>query len=70
MYLNMRDPGTFYFTEEFERLGFFFSGILPGASGGEALILNILNNVPFIMEKSKSILKWAGRFWIIKSKRP
>ena len=46
MYLNMCDPGTFYLTEEFERLGFFFSGILPGVSGGEALILQYLNNVP------------------------
>ena len=51
MYLSMSDTGTFYLTEEFEKLGFFFSGILPGASGGEALILQYLNNVPIDYER-------------------
>ncbi len=53
MYLNMCDPGTFHFTEEFERLGFFFSGILPAASGGEVLILQYLNNVPIDYDQIK-----------------
>jgi anti-sigma regulatory factor (Ser/Thr protein kinase)/RimJ/RimL family protein N-acetyltransferase len=53
MYLNMSDTGTFYLTQEFEELGFFFSGILPGASGGETLILQYLNNVPIDYERIK-----------------
>jgi anti-sigma regulatory factor (Ser/Thr protein kinase)/RimJ/RimL family protein N-acetyltransferase len=53
MYLNMSDTGTFYLTEEFEKLGFFFSGVLPGAADGEALILQYLNNVPIDYERIK-----------------
>jgi anti-sigma regulatory factor (Ser/Thr protein kinase)/N-acetylglutamate synthase-like GNAT family acetyltransferase len=53
MYLNMSDSGTFYLTEEFEKLGFFFSGILPRASDGEALVLQYLNNVPMDYERIK-----------------
>jgi len=53
MYLNMSDIGTFYLTKEFEKLGFFFSGILPGGVDGEALILQYLNNVPIDYERIK-----------------
>ena len=53
IYLNMMDPGTFYLTQEFEKLGFFFSGILPGTSNGETLILQYLNNVLIDYEQIK-----------------
>jgi len=53
IYLNMMDPGTFHLTQEFEKLGFFFSGILPGTSNGEILILQYLNNVPIDYEQIK-----------------
>jgi len=47
LYLNLFDPLTRIYTEQFERLGFFFAGILPGGlSNGDALILQYLNNVP------------------------
>ena len=47
LYLNLSDPLTGIYTEQFETLGFFFAGILPGGlSGGDALILQYLNNVP------------------------
>jgi N-acetylglutamate synthase-like GNAT family acetyltransferase/anti-sigma regulatory factor (Ser/Thr protein kinase) len=46
LYLNLGDPLTCRFTEQFEELGFFFSGILPGGCPGDALILQYLNNVP------------------------
>lgn len=46
LYLDLSDPFTCLFTEEFEKLGFFFSGLLPGGSAGDALILQYLNNVP------------------------
>jgi anti-sigma regulatory factor (Ser/Thr protein kinase) len=45
LYLDLRDPLTFYLVPEFESLGFFFGGILPGYSVGEALVLQYLNNV-------------------------
>ena len=47
LYLNLSDPLTHIYTEQFERLGFFFAGILPGGlTNGDALVLQYLNNVP------------------------
>jgi serine/threonine-protein kinase RsbW len=45
LFLNLEDPATFLLTEEFEKLGFFFAGILPSARVGDSLILQYLNNV-------------------------
>ncbi len=49
--LNLEDPRTCLMTAEFEKMGFFFSGILPMASVGEALILQYLNNVSIDYDK-------------------
>jgi len=47
LYLDLSDPATFHLTAKFEKLGFFFAGILPAATRrGDALILQYLNNVP------------------------
>jgi len=47
LFLNLSDPATCSYTEQIEKLGFFFAGILPGGlSRGDALILQYLNNVP------------------------
>ncbi|MFH1118161.1 MAG: GNAT family N-acetyltransferase [Pseudomonadota bacterium] len=46
LWLDMSDPAVFYLTEEFEAMGFFFAGILPGAGVGDALMLQYLNNMP------------------------
>jgi len=43
--LNMEDPLTASMTMEFESLGFFFAGIIPGADSGDKLELQYLNNV-------------------------
>jgi len=44
--LDLTDPETGEGTVEFENLGFFFAGVLPGGAGkGDALILQYLNNV-------------------------
>jgi anti-sigma regulatory factor (Ser/Thr protein kinase) len=51
IYLNLNDPYTSVFCERFEELGFFFSGILPLALPGDALILQYLNNVPIDYSK-------------------
>jgi anti-sigma regulatory factor (Ser/Thr protein kinase)/GNAT superfamily N-acetyltransferase len=49
--LDLKDPFTGVMTRDFEKLGFFFSGILPGASGGEVLTLQYLNNIEIDYEK-------------------
>ena len=47
LYLNLADPPTCIYATQFEKLGFFFAGILPGGfADGDALILQYLNNVP------------------------
>ena len=45
IYLDLCDPYTAIFTERFEKMGFFFAGILPTKSH-QHLILQFLNNVP------------------------
>lgn len=45
LFLKLTDPLTYRMTEEFEKMGFFFAGILPESLIGEALILQYLNNV-------------------------
>jgi serine/threonine-protein kinase RsbW len=45
LFLSLEDPATFLLTQEFEKLGFFFAGILPRARVGDSLILQYLNNV-------------------------
>lgn len=48
LHLDLSSPPTALLTEEFEKMGFFFSGILPGGkSGRETLILQYLNNLDF-----------------------
>ena len=51
LYLNLQDPATYSFAEEFEKTGFFFAGILPLMSPGEGLILQFLNNVELSYDK-------------------
>ncbi|MGB6067392.1 MAG: GNAT family N-acetyltransferase [Desulfomonilaceae bacterium] len=53
LYLDLRDPLTLHLVPEFENLGFFFGGILPGTSVGEALLLQCLNNVEIDYDKIK-----------------
>ncbi len=45
LFLKLRDPLTYALTAEFEKLGFFFAGILPESRIGDALMLQYLNNV-------------------------
>jgi anti-sigma regulatory factor (Ser/Thr protein kinase) len=54
LYLGLSDPQTAHYCQQFENLGFFFAGILPGAKVGDALILQYLNNVPIDYEKIKT----------------
>ena len=51
LFLNLKDPITFFMTAEFEKMGFFFAGILPLTLVGDALILQYLNNVRIDYDK-------------------
>jgi serine/threonine-protein kinase RsbW len=51
MMVKLTDPLTYSLTEEFEKMGFFFAGILPDSLIGDALILQYLNNVEFDYSK-------------------
>jgi len=44
LYLPLNSPYTCLLTHEFETLGFFFAGIIPGSEGRNLLILQYLNN--------------------------
>ncbi|MBU2652149.1 MAG: ATP-binding protein [Bacteroidetes bacterium] len=44
LFLKLDDPITAIMTKEFETMGFFFAGILPGENGSDQLILQYLNN--------------------------
>lgn len=44
LYLPLNSPYTCLLTHEFEALGFFFAGIIPGSEGRDLLILQYLNN--------------------------
>lgn len=60
LYLDLSDAATFHLTEEFERQGFFFSGILPAAAHtGDALILQYLNNVPIDYDQIRLVSETA-----------
>ena len=54
LFLKLKDPLTFWLTAEFEKLGFFFAGILPESRIGDALVLQYLNNVD--LDYSKILL--------------
>jgi anti-sigma regulatory factor (Ser/Thr protein kinase)/RimJ/RimL family protein N-acetyltransferase len=47
LFLSLENPATAVMAAEFEKLGFFFAGILPQAACGDSLILQYLNNVAF-----------------------
>ena len=51
LFLNLEAPETYYLTEEFERMGFFFAGILPRTRIGDVLIMQFLNNVDLDYDK-------------------
>lgn len=59
LYLSLNDPLTFGFVEQFERMGFFFAGVLPGMSIGDALILQYLNVNHFNYDKIQVASKKA-----------
>lgn len=51
LFLSLEDPLTEAMTGEFEKLGFFFAGVLPCGRIGDTLILQYLNNVDLAYDK-------------------
>jgi serine/threonine-protein kinase RsbW len=45
LYLPLEDPATHFLAPALEKLGFFFSGILPRTDVGDALILQCIDNL-------------------------
>ena len=45
LYMDLSKPQTYFETPELQKLGFFFSGILPQTDIGDTLVLQYLNNV-------------------------
>ena len=69
LFISLEDPATFSMTAEFEKLGFFFAGILPCGDIGDTLILQYLNNVPLSYDKlviytdmAREILAYIKRY--------
>jgi serine/threonine-protein kinase RsbW len=62
LFLNLSDPLTGTYATRFEKLGFFFAGILPGGfKDGDALILQFLNNVPIDYDAIQVKSAMAGK---------
>lgn len=53
LHLPLSNPNTATTTQQFEALGFFFSGIMLGDTGSDALILQYLNNYVIDYEQIK-----------------
>lgn len=51
LHLSLEKPKNDRFVKEIERLGFFFSGVLPNDTTGDSLILQYLNNVDVTISK-------------------
>lgn len=51
LYLSLNDPLTYYLTPEFEKLGFFFAGIMPGTACKDTLILQYLKDTKINYDK-------------------
>jgi anti-sigma regulatory factor (Ser/Thr protein kinase)/GNAT superfamily N-acetyltransferase len=70
LFLNLADPLTCIYTAQFEKLGFFFAGILPcGFADGDALILQYLNNVPIDYDAIQVQSALAGKLLAYIKKR-
>ena len=68
MKMKLNDPFTARYTAEFEKMGFFFSGILPRSEARDELILQYLNNyvidydqLKIASEKGKEILEYIKK---------
>lgn len=51
LFLSLEDPATPWAVTEAEKLGFFFTGILPETAGGDALILAYFNGIQVEYDK-------------------
>ncbi len=68
LFLSLKDPLTYFMATEFEKMGFFFAGILPESQIGDALILQYMNNVDMnyskillVSDVSKELLDYIRR---------
>lgn len=45
LFLSVKNPYTPFVMEQLEKLGFLFTGILPGTTGGDLVIMQYLNGI-------------------------
>ncbi len=45
LYLNLTDPCTPWLVSEAEKIGFFFTGILPETAGGDSVVMQYFNGI-------------------------
>ena len=69
LYLRLADPGTGRLAESFEKLGFFYAGVVLGSGGYECLVLQYLNNhvidlsiLRIASEMGRDILAYVEKF--------
>lgn len=67
--LCLEDPATYFLAAEFEKMGFFFAGVMPRSRIGDALILQYLNNIAVDYDSikvdsdmAKRILAYIGQY--------
>jgi hypothetical protein len=56
LFLRLEGPNTWFPGPEFEKMGFFFAGIMPGEKAGDALIHQYVNNVAFDFHKVQTYM--------------
>ncbi|MCD4698018.1 MAG: GNAT family N-acetyltransferase, partial [Bacteroidales bacterium] len=61
--LRLNDPFTANYTAEFEKMGFFFCGILPRSEGNDELILQYLNNYIIDYDQLKIASEKEKKYW-------
>ncbi len=54
LYLKLSDPLTAKYSPEFEKMNFFFSGIMPGSNNNDELVLQYLNN--YVVDYDKVVV--------------
>jgi serine/threonine-protein kinase RsbW len=54
LYLPLKEEATAALTPDFEKLGFYFSGVMPGSDGRDCLILQYQNN--YVVDFNKVML--------------
>ncbi|MFC2131436.1 ATP-binding protein [Bacteroidota bacterium] len=59
LYMNLSDPATGFYAGEFEKMGFFFAGVLPQEDNKVSLVMQYLNNQRYNFDKLQMDTEFA-----------